>query len=196
MPVLCWCFFLFFISCVSHVTSAQTATYQLKDGTLGTGQIRYLPDGTRKVVVRTIERATLPADQIRWFETSPSRRFVPVSDFVVRLNRNKRLRITHDFAWIADTGRVDLLVYDLLLNPSQQGYFYLLKTRGNNTYLVVRDNSNKFDEGEFSAHDRKILLKVFGNDPNLQQLFAQHKLTCRNLPAYVRTFNDQFCPAR
>ncbi|RSK44159.1 hypothetical protein [Hymenobacter perfusus] len=171
---------------------ATAQQYQLKNDMVRSGRVRYFPNGKRNVIIDTdsAKQLLLDPDQVLWFEKGRFR-FEPVSNFTVHVKRGESLHVTHDFAIVQDTGAVCLLVHDLLISPELSSRSYLLRRRGEKKLIVIHDNSNEFDDGNFSSHDQKLLLKVFSNNPNLRQLLRQQNLTCRNLPEYVRHYNRQ-----
>jgi hypothetical protein len=190
-------FFLLTQAGVAQVFVDESPLYQLQEGTTGTDKIRYLPDGRGQLIVRPDQpdQQVYSAAQVAFFHQN-HRRFESVANFTVRLTGNRTVRIDQDFAMLLDTGRVRLLEH--LVSGTLPGkgeaqvysqWSYLLQVKGRQELLVIRDSSNKYDDGAFSSYDQRLLLQVFGNDPNLQQLLTQQKLTCRNFPAYVRAYN-------
>jgi hypothetical protein len=171
---------------------ATAQQYQLRNDIARSGRVRYFPNGKRNVIIDTdsVKQLTLDPDQVLWFEKGRFR-FEPVSNFTVHFKHGQSLRIADDFAIVQNTGSVCLLVHDLLISPERSSRTYLLRKRGEKNLIAIHDNSNKFDDGNFSSHDQKLLLKVFGNNPNLRLLLRQRELTCRNLPEYVRHYNRQ-----
>ncbi|GAB3839573.1 hypothetical protein [Hymenobacter jeollabukensis] len=178
-------------------------TYQLPDGSTGQGKLFYI-FGSGELQVRQPKKDKLflrPA-AVKSF-TWHGQRFEPVFNFTVPRKEGGTKQVSADFAMVVDTGRVCLLnyiySYDALAMASNNAITtrrvhmqtYLLNPRNGQPMLAVRDKSGPLIDESFNAEDYQLLLKVFNNDPELEQLIAQHRLNGKTLPDYVRAYNQR-----